>query len=233
MKKSRTYWVLLAVLPFLSCGGGNDDPGQEPKIPTPSAAVLIFPFNNEECTEGNVLSETQSQVTFQWNAAENTDSYTLKLKNLESGTENSTTTTNTQLQLTLDRGTPYAWSVVSKANGTDENATSDTWRFYNAGAATENHAPFPAYDPSPKMGIAVDPGNITLQWKSTDLDGDALTYAIYLDTANPPIALLDESETNSSETMVVPNTVYYWRVVSSDSAGNSSESEIFEFRTNP
>lgn len=233
MKTLYRYLFLILALPFISCGGGSDDPDPEPEVPAPSATTLIYPDNNEECTEGSILSDTESQVTFQWNASTNTDSYTLKLKDLESGTESSSNTTNTTLQVTLKRGNAYSWSVVSKATGTSTTAESDTWRFYNAGAAVQNYAPFPAYDPTPAMGLSVDSGNITLKWFGSDLDGDTLSYAIYLDTVTPPTALLGETNDNSYTTTLNTNTIYYWRVVSSDTSGNSSQSEIFEFRTNP
>jgi outer membrane lipoprotein-sorting protein len=234
MKTLSKYMYLLAVLPFLSCGsGGGDDPEPEPNVPDPSAAALVFPANNEECNEGTILSEEESQLTFEWGASENTDSYTLKLKDLESGSESSTNTTSTELRLTIKRGNAYSWSVVSKANATTATAESDTWRFYNAGPAIENYAPFPAYDPSPAMGVAVNAGALTLGWEATDLDGEELGFAIYLGTATPPTTLLGETDTNSYTTTVNTNTVYYWRIVSTDTSGNSSQSEIFEFRTNP
>lgn len=234
MKTLNKYLYLLAVLPFLSCGGsGGDDPKPEPEVPAPSATALVYPANNEECTEGTILSDEESQVTFEWGASENTDNYTLKLKDLELGSESSLNTSNTELQVTLKRGNAYSWSVVSKANGTSETAESDTWRFYNAGPATENYAPFPAYDPYPAMGVAINGGELTLQWESSDLDGDELNYTVYLDTSTPPTTLLGETNVNSYTTTVNTNTIYYWRIVSADTAGNSSQSEIFEFRTNP
>ncbi len=235
MKIAYRYLVLFIVLPLFSCGGSGDDPTPEPEpeVLVPSAATLIYPDNNEECTEGTAISDTESRVTFQWSASENTDSYTLQLNNLETGEESLSNTSNTEIQLTLNRGTAYSWYVVSNADKTNETATSSTWRFYNAGAAIENYAPFPAYDPNPGMGVAVDAGSVNLQWESSDLDGDTLSYALYLDTISPPTTLLGELETNSYETTVNANVVYYWRIVSMDNAGNSSESEIFEFRTNP
>ncbi len=232
MRIAYTYIVPLVLLTLFSCGGGDDPtPEPEPEVPAPSVATLVFPDNNEECAEGVIVSETESQVTFQWAASENTDNYTLTIQNLETGVETSSTTSNTELQVTLNRGTAYAWTVVSSADGTNETATSETWRFYNAGAAIENYAPFPAYNPYPEMGIEVASGNISLQWEGSDLDGDTLMYTVYLDTANPPTTLLGESASASIDATLEVDTVYYWQVISVDSAGNSSTSEIFEFRT--
>ncbi|WP_437396998.1 hypothetical protein [Flagellimonas lutimaris] len=234
MKIVYRYLVLIMTVSLFSCGGGgSDDPDPIPNVPAPTAVTLVFPDNNEECTESIVISVTESKVTFQWSPSENTDSYTVNLRNLESGTQSSSTTTNTEMELTLNRGTAYSWTVVSAADGTNETATSNTWRFYNAGAAIENYAPFPAYNPYPEMGVAVDEGNINLEWEGADLDGDTLSYTLYMDTVSPPAAVLGETDTDSYETTIEANMVYYWKVVTMDSAGNSSESEIFEFRTNP
>lgn len=234
MKTLRIYGYLLFVSAFLSCGGsGGDDPQPQPEVPAPLATTLVYPANNEECTEGTLLSDEESDVTFEWGASENTDSYTLKLKDLETGSVSSLNTSNTELQVTLKRGNAYSWSIVSKANGTVVTAESETWRFYNAGPAEENYAPFPAFDPNPAMGVAINAGEITLQWEGLDLDGDTLSYSVYLDTTSPPTTLLGATNENSYTTTVNTNTIYYWRIVSADTAGNSSQSEIFEFRTNP
>lgn len=235
MRFQHRFLGLSMVLLVVSCSGGGDDPtpNPQPEVPAPVATTLVFPNNNEECNEGTIISETESQVLFQWAASENTDSYTLKLKDLELGSETTLNTTNTQLPVDLIRGNAYSWSVVSKGNGTNQTAESDTWRFYNAGPGVQNYAPFPAYDPNPAMGKAIAAGEISLGWESGDLDGDILSFTVYLDTTSPPSVLLGETNTNSYTTNVNANTIYYWRVVSADTAGNTSQSEIFEFRTNP
>ncbi len=68
---------------LLSCGGdgdGGDDGGGDPNpVPAPLATTLIFPDNNEECTEGEVINPTQSRVVFEWNDSQNTDSYQVNL----------------------------------------------------------------------------------------------------------------------------------------------------------
>ena len=81
------YVKLMLIGMFLiSCGGGgsgSSDNGPDPvPVPAPLAATLIFPDNNTECNEGEVVNDTQSRVTFQWNASQNTDSYEVNLKNL-------------------------------------------------------------------------------------------------------------------------------------------------------
>ena len=75
---------------ILSCGGGSDGGSDDvitPPIQTvdpPSMATLNSPTNNKVCEEGTSVSETQSNVNFQWTAGSNTDSYDLRITNLNS-----------------------------------------------------------------------------------------------------------------------------------------------------
>jgi len=233
MKTLFRFSILLTLLPLSSCGGSGDDSGGDPPIPSPMAAQLIVPANNELCMEGQIISQDQSQVTFQWEPAQYADSYTLLLKNLQSGSESSHATENTEVSLDLERGAAYSWQLISRAAGSTETASSPSWRFYNAGPPVANYAPFPPYGPEPSMGTALDAGSLDLQWESSDLDGDALSHSVYLGTEDPPTTLLGETQGQQLSATVLANTVYYWRVICTDAAGNATASEVFQFRTNP
>jgi len=233
MKKPFRHLVPLAVLPFLCCSGGGEGELPDPVGPAPTAATLVFPENNALCTEGAVVSQTHSQVLFQWEASPHTDAYTLVLKNLGTGSEHTRSTAQTELLMELERGTAYSWWVVSKADGSPLTADSPIFRFYNAGPPLSNYAPFPPYGPSPPMGSTVDAGALALQWESADLDGDVLTHRVYLDTVNPPMALLGETGNRQLLANVPAGTVHYWRVVCRDAAGLATASGVFQFRTRP
>ncbi|UJH66241.1 fibronectin type III domain-containing protein [Allomuricauda sp. SCSIO 65647] len=230
------YIPAILVMSLLSaCGGGGDDGQNNPEpdpIPAPSATTLIFPENNSECTEGTVLSDAESEVTFRWNSSENTDSYTIKLRDLDTDTSQELQAQSNELQIRLNRGTPYSWSVVSKANGTTETAESASWKFYNAGPGIENYSPFPADNPTPKIGASVTAGTITLTWEGNDLDGDIISYEVYLQTSNPPETSIGDTTESTIDIEVNSNTVYYWRVITTDAMGNSSRSAVFQFRVN-
>src|SRR5690606_8784892 len=137
-------------------------------------AELLFPENISECVEGTIQSDTQSVVTFQWRASENTDNYDLVLTNLVSNVTDSYTTDNTELPVTLDRGIPYSWQITS-VNGSGSQ-TSDTWSFYNAGESTEHFIPFPAANiaPAPATPFPSTQSSVSLEWEGNDLDGDIL-----------------------------------------------------------
>ncbi len=225
------------LIPFVlvSCGGedsgGDGNPNPEP-VPAPQAATLIFPDNNEECNEGENLSDEESRVTFRWNASQNTDSYTVNLVNLNTNTTSQASATTNEVDIAIQRGTPYEWSVVSRASGTNETATSATWRFYNQGPGVENYAPFPAVAVSPARGTTINAsGMLTLEWEGNDVDDDIVEYEIFFGTDSNPQTLIATTSETTEEVAVSSNQVYFWRVLTRDAEGNTSQSEIFEFKT--
>lgn len=232
LKLFSLFWVLAFAT---SCGGdgdggGNPDPEPTP-VPVPSAATLVFPADNSECNEGEILSETQSRVLFQWNASQNTDSYQVNLTNLNTNTTALTNSTTNEAEINLLRGVPYEWFVISRANGTNETASSPVWRFYNAGPGITNYAPFPAEALNPGRGATLSStATVTLEWSGNDIDDDIESYNLYFGSANPP-ALLESGITETSfEVSVTSGQTYYWQVETVDSAGNQTLSELFNFR---
>jgi len=231
------YCIILFNLLLISCGGGSDnntpiDP-VAPVVLDPEAASLIFPEDNTECNEGviNTDDETKSTVTFAWSAAENTDSYEIKIKNLDTGSITTATSNTNEKALSIKRGTPYEWYVISLANGTSTSATSDTWSFYNQGQGIENYAPFPASAISPQRGSTIANTTSTLlEWTASDVDNDIVSYEIIFDTIETPTNSLGITIENSIEVTITTGSTYYWKVVTRDSFDNTSNSELFEFR---
>jgi len=234
--KYTIYTFLLATL-FISCGGGSDNETQaDPIVPVvldPNAATLVFPENNTECNEGVINSndETKSTITFQWSASENTDSYEVKVKNLETGSVTTATSNTNQKDISIIRGTPYEWYVISLSNGTSTTATSETWAFYNQGLGIENYAPFPAIAINPKRGSTIsNTTTITLQWATSDVDDDIVSYEVLFDSVETPKTSLGSTIESNIDVTIHAGTTYYWRVITTDSFDNTSKSELFEFR---
>lgn len=226
--------LFLSTAILISCGGGgsggDDGPDPEPMATPPSAASLVFPDDDEECNEGVIVSDTQSTVTFQWNASENTDTYEVNLRNLNTNNTTRTNATTNEAPITISRGTPYEWFVVSKANGVAATASSPTWRFYNQGLGIENYAPFPAEVVSPARGITLEnAGDITLEWTASDVDSDIVSYEILFGTDTTPVTSIGTTAELSMNVTIDAGQVYYWRVLTTDSQNNTSQSEIFEF----
>jgi len=211
---------------FISCGGSKD-------TPAPEAATLSSPSNNEACTTGTVLSETENKIRFNWAVGLNADSYLLTVTNLLTHVQQSQATTTTSAELTLKRNTPYSWYVTSRSSKNPTTVNSPTWKFYNAGLASSNYPPYPAEIVSPTLGQVVTPidGRITLEWKGSDADNDIIDYDIYLGTTTIPIIIHNQTIANTTNIAVIPNTTYYWKVITRDAKGNTSDSGLFEFTT--
>lgn len=225
MKKIVLLVGIFLVLFTTSCK--KDDPPRDPSI-----ATLIFPEENSECNEGTILSDTQSSVVFRWEAADHAQNYVVSLRDLTSNATSTHNSTNTEAEITINRATPYSWFVT--ANGAENTTPSQSaaWKFYNAGLAVSSHAPFPADVIAPTMGSTQTSGSITLQWAGSDVDNDIDRYDILFDTVNPPVASAGTSFTSSVIVTAAAATTYYWQVITKDAVGNSSNSVVFQFRTN-
>jgi len=238
MKPIKNIIILLCITIVYSCSSGGSD-GPETPTPTPTpkpptAASLEFPLNNSECTEGTNITSTESTIQFNWRNSENTDSYQLVLKNLDTQTTNNYNSNVSELGITLQRGTPFSWYVISKSNSISQTAQSTTWKFYNAGDAVSSYAPFPAELIYPVMGSAFNSitSNVALQWSGSDVDDDITEYEIFFGIANPPTTSQGTTPAPNMDMSVNSGDTYYWRVVTKDSQNNSSNSEIFQFKIN-
>jgi hypothetical protein len=234
MKKVLLGIVVISLI-AVSCskdtpGGGGGGTTPTPTAKTPGKAVLTSPANNKTCEEVN----TSGQVTFSWNASTDTDKYDLKITNLNTqGVTNQNNITTTSKAVTLTKGIPYSWSITSKNEGT-KTTTSDTWQFYLAGDGVVNYAPFPAtaVSPSPGASVARTSGKVTVEWSGSDADDDTLTYTLEMDTTDgiQGTVIAEDISASSVEVSVEADTVYYWRVISSDGQ-NTSTSIVYTFRT--
>lgn len=233
MKKILLSTVYILSLFLISCGGGDTEGGDgngggpvDPPTPQkPSKAVLSKPANNTECLEVDA-------VKFEWNASENTTSYTLNVKNLLTNEISTNTITSTSAEVTLTKGFPYSWQVIS-TNATSFVAESDKWKFYLSGEALKNHAPFPAEILTPIPGSSVSSGSISLSWSFSDIDAnDTHSFDLYLDQdGDDPATKKIVSNYGARKRTVSLTTpgVYYWRVVTKDNHGTSSDSGISTF----
>ena len=229
MKNVLTIMVCLCVL----FGCKKDD---LPKPPT--QALLVFPLKNSECTTGEDSNGTTTMVEFKWEVGENTESYILSVTDLETNIALQTVTTNgTSSKLSLKKGNPYSWHIISKNTKVTETATSEIWQFYNAGT-TINHAPFPAQIVSPESRKLVEKdinNEIELDWSAADVDNDIESYKVYFSDDSPPKEIVSSQLVNVDtkyKVSVESDTSYYWKIVTIDKEGNTSDSGIFVFKVN-
>ena len=227
MKKFIVF--VLGIVFIVACGGDDGPP------PQPEAALLVFPLQDSECTTGQDVSDTIRQVTFEWQPSANTDSYTLNVVNLNTNVSlQPITTQNTMASVSIEKGTPFSWSVASRNQSSGLIAVSDTWLFYNAGSQV-TYAPFPAQiiAPVPGSTVLISPeGDTNLKWSGSDVEEDIITFEVYFSEQNPPENILVSTDAVTTETTVsvTSGATYYWKVITEDAEGNRSDSGVFDFK---
>ena len=207
-------------------------------ISPPTAASLTLPTNNTVCYEGSNISSLTSDVSFSWSTAKDTDVYDLLITNLNTSiTTTKSVNSENKATVTLYKGTPYRWQVISKSNKSKETASSEVWKFYLAGDGASTIAPFPASIIAPVSGASVTPnaGKVNLIWSGADADSKVLSYEIYIDTDQAKVLnrQVAPNVTSSSNLWVTVKSgnVYYWSVKTSDGV-LSSYTIPYSFRVN-
>lgn len=222
-------YIAITVLAILCSMCKKKDPPQPP-----GSATLVFPENNSECTTGTDSGPNTSMVEFRWQAAPNTDTYELRATDVATNTTQTISTTSLSARLPLQKGALYTWLVSTKNAAVLQETTSQTWRFYNAGFET-SYAPFPAEIIAPGLGESVFKSinnEVALRWSGSDIDGDIEGYELYFSTEKPPTSLVATITTGSTtrNVSVESDQVYYWKVLTFDREGNTSDSGVFEFK---
>ena len=223
----RPYLLLLTILITLV---GCKDP-----IPAPDAAILVAPEDNVSCLYVPLNTST-ANVVFSWQQALNTDDYLLKVRSEATGIETTTSTENTSLRLTLDRGQVYGWKVVSRSEASAEETESNTRYFFLEAQQQLAHLPFPAklVSPQEEEVVELNNGNVVFSWEGADLDGDISSYNLLLGSTETSLETIASGLTQSSHSHALEiGNQYYWQVETIDREGNRSSSLIFYFQTAP
>ena len=212
---------------------------EEPVVPiNPSAPTLISPANDETCLDGTSINDSQSNVDFRWSSAANAVSYELVVTNLLTQSSQTYSAISNQTTVALTKAEPYNWSVKSIGEVGSVPSQSIQWKFYLAGDAVVNFAPFPSELISPQSGANVTPdinNLIKLQWNASDVDGDLAQFEVYLDKNDATTIIKTvayQTEEESIEIDVENGTTYYWKIIAIDTNQNQSSSGVYAFRTN-
>ena len=231
MKNYKHFTSFILVLLLVHC--------QKTEQPVdPGVANLISPVDKETCLDGVSINDTQSNVTFVWDTATDALSYELEIANLLTQSTQVYTSDTNELSIALSKAEPYSWLVRSVGETGTAPSVSDPWKFYLAGDAVVNYAPFPAELITPRSGANTTPdinNLVILRWTADDVDNDLDRFEVYLDaidgtTLNQEITYL--AQETQLEMEVENNTVYYWKIVAIDLNGNQSSSGVYTFRTN-
>ena len=244
MRHLLKYFSFLFTLTLVSCGGGGDEGGGSGGggggnvVNPPGKSTLTAPANNKTCETGTSISDAKSEVTFTWGASADTNTYDLKITDLNTSTiTNKTGLSTTTTKVTLEKGVPYSWNITSKSTASTTNTASDTWKFYLAGTGIVNYAPFPADLKTPASGSTVTrdgDGKVAFTWDGSDPDtGDTLKYTLYVDSTDgkqTPATALSNLTVKTASVALEAATTYYWRVKTSDGT-NASYSIVYSFKT--
>ena len=231
MKNYKYFTGFILVLLLVHC--------QKTELPAdPGVASLISPVDKETCLDGVSINDTQSNVNFVWGTATDALSYELEIANLLTQSTQLYSSDTNELSVALSKAEPYSWLVRSIGETGTTASVSDPWKFYLAGDAVVNYAPFPSELITPRSGANTTPdinNLVILRWTADDVDNDLNRFEVYLDaidgtTLNQEIEYL--AEETQLEVEVENNTVYYWKIVAIDSNGNQSSSGVYTFRTN-
>lgn len=224
MRKLLTISSLVIALLSIGC---------KPPIPAPAVAILQLPADNTTCLDGLVTAE-KSSVNFSWLEAANTDSYLVVVQNEETrAMTQKTVEQNTQANLSLDRGFPYSWWVITSSIASSEETKSAVNAFYLEGDQQLYFIPFPAkliYPPNNSI-VSRENGQIQLIWSGTDLDNDIEKFELFFGDTADQLNLITQGQTTTYFIDVETLSTYYWMVRTTDSQGNISESNISYFQT--
>ena len=221
----RKRWILIFIgISIYSCGPDLDLLNDSIGIVSIS---LIFPEKDSDCTEGILVSDTQSELVFKWADENGNGPYTVHLTNSINLQTEEFESDTMELPIIIDRSVSYSWYVTGTSN-----TTSETWSFYNAGPGLESSIPLPATALSPSSGAAISQTSTTvnLSWRSEDYDDDIVGYDVYFgESQAPPLYQSDVLETRLNGIPVSAGKTYYWKIVTRDRIGNESTSQIFVF----
>ena len=231
--KKYIYIITLSTL-IWSCGGsggGDTPPPPPPENKAPSTPTLVYPTNNLLCIN-NVLD-------FNWNAATDPEgdaiTYQVQVATDANFTQivHTVTETSTVRTLSLEKGIAYYWRVKATDSKNLSSSYSSTNQFYTEGNGVSNYLPFSPVLVSPTLNTTETGTTTTLQWTASDVDtSDVLTYDVYFDTVNPPVAIASSNlTTNTLDVSLTASTTYYWKVVVKDDKGGQTIGQIWSFVT--
>lgn len=191
--------------------------------------LLIYPENESVINEGTNVSETESLLIFEWSnkGEDNFSPYNLQLINLNSNDTITYESLESESAITLQRDVEYSWFVTGILD-----SKSNTWSFYNNGPEIDSNGPIPAIAISPVSGASISQTSTTVNliWQSEDPDNDISTHDLYFgEIEDPDVYETDITTSRYNDIPVEAGKIYYWKIVTKDSVGNESTSNIFTF----
>ncbi|MFC2110600.1 fibronectin type III domain-containing protein, partial [Bacteroidota bacterium] len=197
----------------------------------PSIPTQVYPLNNTVCIDNNII--------FEWNTSTDAEgnriSYKIEISENSSFSpilETQTSFSESKL-ISLTKGKSFYWRIKAIDSQSAESDYSAISQFLTEGDGVSNHLPFAPTLVSPELNAEIDGTSTTLSWSASDIDGDTLTYDVYLDTNEDPTTLVSEnlSGTTFNATNLTATSTYYFKVVVKDDKGGVSVGQVWSFTT--
>ena len=134
-------------------------------------------------------------------------------------------------KVTLERGAPYSWYVVSKSESNENIALSEVRNFYLEGPSQLTYIPFPAKLISPMKESIINSGDIVrFEWQGYDLDGDIENYDLIIENPSNGEEIKYEKIVNQNfEVELQKGNIYLWKIITRDKENNLSSSDTSNF----
>lgn len=241
--KSITFLKCFLVIMVLSCSKNDEvnskspspdsttpspDPIRGAENQAPGIPELIFPEKDQLCLG--------SELIFDWTNATDPEgnvlTYQLQISTNRAFTNmvEDLTVSNTKVELVMEKGHDYYWRVLAIDESNEKGEFSPSRAFYVEGEANSNYIPFIPALIAPQHNSDISPNDVVLQWESSDLDDDRLSYDIYLGTIENPELYEVGQWQNSLEVNLEPNQNYFWKVLVSDGSSKSIGG-VWKFKT--
>lgn len=134
------------------------------------------------------------------------------------------------------------YSVAAVKSGFKKHTVSISVRTDQVTTATlllekeevSNNAPEPASSPFPADQATNQPISFELSWIGTDPDGDSLSFDVFLFESGSAVKnkiASGISDTTVSVADLKYGTTYFWQVISSDTASNTTNGDLWSFTT--
>lgn len=223
--KKIDYIFALILIHTLFVGCGEE---KTPVLPEPGEFGLIAPAENSACLKGKSESEQGSVVDFSWSQSSDAENYILEITDLVSKETRIFTTSSASYSSSLAVNNYYSWKVIAiNPQGELESAV---WKFYLSGTPESNYAPFPAELVTPVSGSQLHSNGeekvlVSFSWIGSDVDDDIENYTFFIDNKDASTQA-DVTTEESIEVELQRGEFYYWKVLTTDIAGNTSTSGL-------
>ena len=92
------------------------------------------------------------------------------------------------------------------------------------------HLPFATRLINPLNDQSLSTGSVEFSWEGNDLDGGALRYTLFLGTSIENLTSVAEKISTNTHVETLEEGVYFWKVTTYDSDGNSGSSVTYRFQ---